>query len=44
MDIRYYYRFADDIVLLDGDKGNSTEPLVFINHYLNNERALSIKT
>ena len=43
MDIRYYYRFADDIVLLDGDKGKLHGTLVFINHYLNNERALSKK-
>jgi hypothetical protein len=43
MGIRYYYRFADDIVLLDGDKGKLHGTLVFINHYLNNERALSIK-
>ena len=43
MGIRYYYRFADDIVLLDGNKEKLHGTLVFINHYLNNERALSIK-
>lgn len=41
--IRYYYRFADDIVLLDGNKERLHGTLVYINHYLNTERALSLK-
>lgn len=41
--VRYYYRYADDIVLLAADKATLSGHLVFINHYLNNERALDIK-
>ena len=43
MGIRYYYRFADDIVLLDRDKGKLHGILVFISHYLRTERALTLK-
>lgn len=41
--VRYYYRYADDIVLLAGDKATLSGHLVFINHFLNCERALDIK-
>lgn len=41
--VRYYYRYADDIVLLAADKATLSGLLVFINHYLNTERALDIK-
>lgn len=41
--VRYYYRYADDIVLLAADKASLSGHLVFINHYLNCERALDIK-
>jgi retron-type reverse transcriptase len=40
---RYYYRYADDIVLLGADKGTLSGHLVFINDYLNSERALDLK-
>lgn len=41
--VRYYYRYADDIVLLAADKAALSGHLVFINHYLNHERALDVK-
>lgn len=41
--VRYYYRYADDIVLLGADKESLRGHLVFINDYLNSERALDIK-
>ncbi len=41
--VRYYYRYADDIVLLGADKATLHGHLVFINHYLHNERALDMK-
>lgn len=41
--VRYYYRYADDIVLLAGDKESLHGHLVFINHYLHSERALDMK-
>lgn len=41
--VRYYYRYADDIVLLAADKASLSGYLVFINHYLNSDRALDIK-
>lgn len=41
--VRYYYRYADDIVLLAEDKATLSGHLVFINHFLNCERALDIK-
>ena len=41
--VRYYYRYADDIVVLAGDKPTLHGVCVFINHYLNTERKLSMK-
>lgn len=41
--VRYYYRYADDIVVLAGDKPTLHSVCVFINHYLNTERKLSMK-
>lgn len=41
--VRYYYRYADDIVLLAADKETLSGHLVFINHFLNCERALDMK-
>ena len=41
--VRYYYRYADDIVVLSGDKAHLHSVAVFINDYLNNERLLSMK-
>lgn len=41
--VRYYYRYADDIVLLAADKASLSGHLVYINHYLNDNRALDIK-
>lgn len=41
--VRYYYRYADDIVLLAPDKESLSGHLIFINHYLNTERAIDIK-
>lgn len=41
--LRYYYRYADDIVLLGADKATLHSHLVFINHYLHSERRLDIK-
>lgn len=40
---RYYYRYADDIVVLSDSKQYLSGVLVFINDYLNNERLLDIK-
>jgi retron-type reverse transcriptase len=42
--VRYYYRFADDIVILGADKESLRGLLVAINHYLLSERHLSIKS
>ncbi len=42
--VRYYYRFADDIVILGADKETLRGVLVAINHYLLSERRLSIKS
>lgn len=42
--VRYYYRYADDIVVLAGDKPTLHGVCVFINHYLNTERKLSMKS
>ena len=36
--VRYYYRYADDMVLLAGDKPTLHGWLVLINHWLNEER------
>jgi retron-type reverse transcriptase len=41
--VRYYYRYADDIVLLAADKASLHGYLVYINHYLNVFRALDLK-
>ena len=41
--VRYYYRYADDIVVLSDSKQYLSGVLVFINDYLNNERLLDIK-
>ncbi|MBR5860724.1 MAG: RNA-directed DNA polymerase, partial [Bacteroidaceae bacterium] len=41
--LRYYYRYADDIVVLSDSKQYLSGVLVFINDYLNNERLLDIK-
>lgn len=41
---RYYYRFADDIVILGSDKETLRGILVFINHYLFSERNQRIKS
>lgn len=43
MGVKYYYRYADDIVLLASDKERLHGWLVFINDYLNAERALNLK-
>lgn len=42
--IKYYYRFADDIVVLGSDKEALRGVLVFINHYLSSERNQRIKS
>ena len=42
--IKYYYRFADDIVVLGSDKEALRGILVFINHYLLSERNQRIKS
>lgn len=41
--VKYYYRYADDIVLLAGSKEQLHGWLIAINHYLNDSRELSIK-
>lgn len=41
--VKYYYRYADDIVLLSDDKAKLHGWLVAINDYLNNRRKLSMK-
>ncbi len=41
--VRYYYRYADDIVVLAGGKSELHGILVFINDYLNEWRGLDIK-
>lgn len=42
--VKYYYRFADDIVILGSDKEELRGILVFINHYLLSERNQRIKS
>lgn len=42
--VRYYYRYADDIVLLAGSKEFLSGALVYINHYLHENRYLSLKS
>lgn len=41
--VKYYYRFADDIVILAADKPRLHSLLVYINHYLHDRRNLAIK-
>ncbi|MCM1219597.1 MAG: reverse transcriptase/maturase family protein [Lachnospiraceae bacterium] len=41
--VRYYYRYADDMVILAGDKGPLRGLLVLINDWLETERLLSLK-
>ncbi len=42
--VRYYYRYADDMVLLAGDKPTLHGWLVLINDWLNEERRLDLKS
>lgn len=42
--VRYYYRYADDMVLLAGDKPILHSWLVLINHWLNEERHVDLKS
>ncbi len=42
--VRYYYRYADDMVLLSGDKPELHGWLVLINDWLNEERRVTIKS
>lgn len=41
--VRYYYRYADDMVLLAGDKATLHGWLVLINDWLNEERHVDLK-
>lgn len=41
--VRYYYRYADDMVLLAGDKATLHGWLVLINDWLNEERHVTLK-
>lgn len=42
--VKYYYRFADDIVILGADKEELRGVLVYMNHYLTAERNQRIKS
>lgn len=42
--VRYYYRYADDMVLLAGDKPTLHGWLVLINDWLNEERRVDLKS
>lgn len=42
--VRYYYRYADDMVLLADDKPTLHGWLVLINHWLNEERHVDLKS
>lgn len=42
--VRYYYRYADDMVLLAGDKATLRGWLVMINDWLETERLLGLKS
>ncbi len=42
--VRYYYRYADDMVLLAGDKPTLHGWLVLINDWLNEERCVDLKS
>ncbi len=41
--VRYYYRYADDMVILAGDKPTLHGLPVFINDWLNQERKIDLK-
>lgn len=43
LQIKYYYRFADDIVILSGDKAELWQRFNKLEKYLNNNLKLSIK-
>lgn len=42
--VRYYYRYADDIVVLAADKRYLNGVQIYINDYLENDRLLHIKS
>lgn len=42
--VRYYYRYADDIVVLASSKEELSGILIAMNHYLNDNRRLAIKS
>lgn len=44
MRLRYYYRYADDIVILSSDKDRLNAVLLTINHYLAEQRNLMMKS
>lgn len=44
MRLRYYYRYADDIVILAPDKERLNAVLLVINHYLAEQRNLMMKS
>ena len=44
MRLRYYYRYADDIVILAADKDTLNAVLLTINHYLAEQRNLMMKS
>lgn len=41
--VKYYFRYADDMVILSGDKSVLHGVLVWVNDYLETERKLSLK-
>lgn len=41
--VPYYYRYADDMVLLGSSKDELRAVLVYINHYLHHERNMALK-
>jgi retron-type reverse transcriptase len=41
--VKYYYRYADDIVILSGSKAELHGLLVVINQYLHSERNMALK-
>ncbi|MCC8095366.1 MAG: RNA-directed DNA polymerase [Tannerellaceae bacterium] len=44
LNIRYYYRYSDDLVFLDSSKEKLRAVLVYVNHYLHSERNMTIKS
>ncbi|KAA6316137.1 hypothetical protein EZS27_033510, partial [termite gut metagenome] len=42
--VKYYYRYADDMVILHSSKEFLHGLLVYLNHYLNVERELTLKS